>query len=109
VPAQRDQFAQQRPIRQKPLKVGKVERPDPQHDSRLLVPGAHACSRIEAQLAERPRGNAHRQPRALVKRQGHPGAGKLLDFDRPSQPVGGQGFQPIGRARMGRKEASVMA
>jgi len=61
-PYQRDQFAQQRSVRQQPLEISKVERSDPKHDPRLLVPGAHTGSRIEAELANAPDAPLDRLP-----------------------------------------------
>lgn len=107
-PNQRDQVTQQRSIRQEPFEISKVERPDAEHDPRLLVPGAHSRRRINAQLAERTGRHANRQARPLIDRQSHPGAGELLDSHRPSKPVRGQRFQTIGRTRMGREKARVV-
>ena len=107
---QRHQLAQQRPIRQKPLEVGQ----DRAARSRSTIRACWSQARTPAaasttQLAERAGRHAHRQTRALIDRQGHPGAGELLDLDRPPQPVGGQCFQPIRRARMGREKTGVVA
>ena len=91
-------------IRQEALEVGEIERSDPQDDSRLLIPGAHAGRRIDTQLAEPAGRQADPEARPLIDGQGEPGAGELLDLDRSPQPVGGQCLEPIRRARMGGKK-----
>ena len=79
------------------------------NDSGLLVPRAHARRRIDAQLGEFAGRQADRETRALFDRKREPGAGELLDLDRPTQPVGGKGLEPVRRARMGREEARIVA